>query len=318
MKKDLISISDLSQEEILPLFDLALKVKASKVGGGILRGKTLAMIFEKPSLRTRVTFEVGMTQLGGHAIYLGPNNIQLGKRETVADGAQNLSRWVDGIMARTFAHRTVLELAQHATVPVINGLTDEEHPCQALTCGLTLIERQPGTSARERSSGLRGQRLVFVGDGNNVAHSLMLMCPMLGMDFVIACPEGYAPKPHIAEAARRLAAEHRTSFEIMTDPHRAVRGGDVIYTDVWASMGQEAEQEARARVFRPYQVNSTLVKGAKTDCLVTHCLPAHRGKEITNDVLDGPQSIALDEAENRLHIQKAVLITWMAAVHRMA
>jgi len=311
VKKDLLSISDLSPEQILDLFDLALKVKAGKVGQGVLWGKTLAMIFEKPSLRTRVTFEVGMTQMGGHAVYLGPKDIQLGKRETVADGARNLSRWVDGIMARTFAHQTVLELAQNATVPVINGLTDEEHPCQALACGLTLIERQPGTSVEEKSAHLKGQRLVFMGDGNNVAHSLMLMGPKLGMDFVIACPEGYAPKPHIAEAARELAGEHQTSFEILADPHRAVRGADVIYTDVWASMGQEAEQEARTRLFRPYQVNSTLVGEAAPDCLVTHCLPAHRGEEITDDVLDGPHSIALDEAENRLHIQKAILITWM-------
>ncbi|HIE03294.1 MAG TPA: ornithine carbamoyltransferase, partial [Candidatus Latescibacteria bacterium] len=248
------------------------------------------------------TFEVGMYQLGGFAVYLAPGDIGLGKRESVADVARNLSRWVDGIMARTFAHRTVVELAQYATVPVINALTDREHPCQALACGLTMLEHWGDT---------KGRKLVFVGDGNNVAHSLMLLCPLLGMDFTIACPEGYEPKGGVLQKAELLARKYGTSVEITHDPHRAVRDADIIYTDVWASMGQEAEREKRLKVFRPYQVNAQLLSEAKPECLISHCLPAHRGEEITDEVLDGPQSVALDEAENRLHVQKALLIELM-------
>ena len=302
MKKDLVSISDLSSQEIGSLFTSALEIKAGKQGHRALPDKTLAMIFEKPSLRTRVTFETGMTQMGGHAIYLGPADIQLGKRESVPDGARNLSRWVDGIMARTFSHRTVVELAETATIPVINALTDREHPCQALACGLTLLERK---------SDLEGLKMVFVGDGNNVAHSLMLMAPKVGMDFVLACPKGYESDEDISADARQLASEHGTTFEITHDPHQAVPRADVIYTDVWASMGQEDEREVRAQVFQPYQVNQKLLEEAKEGCLVTHCLPAHRGEEITDEVLDGPQSVAFDEAENRLHIQKAIMMRLM-------
>lgn len=302
MEKDLVSILDLSAQEIASLFTSALEVKAGKQGGGAMQGKTLAMIFEKPSLRTRVTFETGMTQMGGHAIYLGPGDIRLGKRESVPDVARNLSRWADGIMARTFSHRTVVELAKTATVPVINALTDREHPCQALACGLTLLEHR---------SDLKGLRMLFVGDGNNVAHSLMLMAPKVGMDFVIACPKGYEPDAEIGAQAQRLASEHGTTFEITHDPHQGVRRADVIYTDVWASMGQEEEREVRSKVFHPYQVNRELLEEAKEDCLVTHCLPAHRGEEITDEVLDGPQSVAFDEAENRLHVQKAIMIRLM-------
>ena len=299
MKKDLISVADLDAGEVKGLLELAREVKAGRRGKGELSGKTLAMIFEKPSLRTRVTFEVGMFQLGGYAIYLAPGDIGLGKRESVADVARNLSRWVDGIMARTFAHRTVVELAQFATVPVINALTDREHPCQALACGLTMLERWGET---------KGKRLVFVGDGNNVAHSLMLLCPLLGMDFVIACPEGYEPKGGVVQRAELLARKYGTSIEILHNPHEAVKAADMIYTDVWASMGQEAEREERLKVFRPFQVNTKLLSEAKPECLVSHCLPARRGEEITDEVLDGPQSVALDEAENRLHVQKALLI----------
>ena len=302
MRKDLISISDLDVKEVKGLLELAREVKAGRKGKGALSGKTLAMIFEKPSLRTRVTFEVGMYQLGGFAVYLAPGDIGLGKRESVADVARNLSRWVDGIMARTFAHRTVVELAQYATVPVINALTDREHPCQALACGLTMLEHWGDT---------KGRKLVFVGDGNNVAHSLMLLCPLLGMDFTIACPEGYEPKGGMLQKAELLARKYGTSVEITHDPHRAVRDADIIYTDVWASMGQEAEREKRLKVFRPYQVNAQLLSEAKPECLISHCLPAHRGEEITDEVLDGPQSVALDEAENRLHVQKALLIELM-------
>ena len=302
MKKDLVSISDLSAREIADLFDLALAIKAGKQGGGALPKKTLAMIFEKPSLRTRVTFEAGMTQMGGHAIYLGPKDIQLGTRESVPDAARNLSRWVDGIMARTFSHQTVVELAQYATVPVINALTDRVHPCQALAFGLTMLEHR---------SNLKGLRVVFVGDGNNVAHSLMLMAPKVGMDFVLACPKGYESDEQINVEARRLSSEYGTTFEITDDPSQAVQQADVIYADVWASMGQEEEQAVRAKVFRSYQINRELLEKAKDGCLVTHCLPAHRGEEITGEVLDGPQSIAFDEAENRLHIQKAILLRLM-------
>ncbi len=302
MKKDLVSISDLSAQEIADLFDLALAVKAGKQGVGAFPNKTLAMIFEKPSLRTRVTFEAGMTQMGGHAIYLGPKDIQLGTRESVPDAARNLSRWVDGIMARTFSHQTVVELAQYATVPVINALTDRVHPCQALAFGLTMLEHR---------SNLKGLRVVFVGDGNNVAHSLMLMAPKVGMDFVLACPKGYESDEVINAEARRLASEYGTTSEITDDPRQAVQQADVIYADVWASMGQEEEQAIRAEVFRPYQINRKLLEEAKKVCLVTHCLPAHRGEEITGEVLDGPQSIAFDEAENRLHIQKAILLRLM-------
>lgn len=302
MKKDLVSISDLSAQEIADLFDLALAVKAGNQGRGALENKTLAMIFEKPSLRTRVTFEAGMTQMGGHGIYLGPKDIQLGTRESVPDAARNLSRWVDGIMARTFSHQTVVELAQYATVPVINALTDRAHPCQALAFGLTMLEHR---------SNLKGLRVVFVGDGNNVAHSLMRVAPKVGMDFVLACPKGYESDEQINAEARRLASEYGTTFEITHDPYRAVRRADVIYADVWASMGQEEEQAIRAEAFRPYQINRELLEEAKKGCLVTHCLPAHRGEEITGEVLDGPQSIAFDEAENRLHIQKAIMLRLM-------
>ncbi|HID11556.1 MAG TPA: ornithine carbamoyltransferase [Candidatus Latescibacteria bacterium] len=305
MKKDIISIADLVMEEVKDLLELAREVKAGRKGKGALSGKTLAMIFEKPSLRTRVTFEVGMYQLGGYAVYLAPGDIGLDKRESVADVARNLSRWVDGIMARTFAHRTVVELAQFASVPVVNALTDREHPCQALACGLTMLERW---------GDMKGRKLVFVGDGNNVAHSLMLLCPLLGMDFVIACPEGYEPKGGIVQRAEVLARKYGTSIEILHDSHQAVREADIIYTDVWASMGQEAEREERLKVFRPYQVNAQLLSEAKPSCVVSHCLPARRGEEITDDVLDGPQSVALDEAENRLHVQKALLIRLMGTI----
>jgi ornithine carbamoyltransferase len=305
VKKDLVSIADLAPEQITGLLDLALELKAKLKQGKakpLLEGKTLAMIFEKPSLRTRVTFDVGMFQLGGQAVYLGPNDIQLGKRESVADVARNLGRWVDGVMARTFSHQTIVELARNADIPVINGLSDLEHPCQVLAAALSL---------REKRDSLDGLKVVFVGDGNNVANSLMLLSPRLNMDFVIACPEGYKPNRELTEQARAFAQHQGTTVQILPDPHQAVKGADLIYTDVWASMGQEAEAEERRKIFSPYQVNKRLLGSAKPGCLVTHCLPAHRGEEITDEVLDGPNCIALDEAENRLHIQKAILVTLM-------
>jgi ornithine carbamoyltransferase len=299
MKKDLLSIRDLSSDEISTLIDTAVRIKSDIPSYyDRYRGRTVVLIFDKPSLRTRVTFEVAMCQLGGSSLYIPGKDVSLGVRESVADGARNLSRWVDGIVMRTFGHSTIEELALNATVPVINALTDLEHPCQALACLLTL---------RERWGGTRGKRMVFVGDGNNVAHSLMLLAPRVGMDFVMCCPAGYEPDPEIERAARDDGRAAGTSYTLEPDPIRAVRGADLIYTDVWASMGQEEEAEKRAKVFASYRVDKELMAQTGDRALVSHCLPAHRGEEITSEVLDSPRSIAFDEAENRLHIQKAVL-----------
>ena len=307
MKKDLVSIADFTRREVCGFFSLAadLKKKQKKgVAHHLLEGKTLAMIFEKPSLRTRVTFEVGMTQLGGHAIYLSPSDIGLGKRESVADTARNLERWVDGVMARTFSHQVVVDLAAHSAVPVINGLTDLLHPCQVLADLLTVIEHFRLDPA---DPDFRGLPVVFVGDGNNVCNSWINAAAVLGIDFTVACPEGYEPDRGILEAARKKKAAVR----IAHDPRAAVKGARVIYTDVWASMGKEAEAEERRKIFSPYQVNAALVRLAAKDAKVMHCLPAHREQEVTSEVLDGPHSIVLDEAENRLHLQKAVMATLM-------
>ena len=300
--RHLTSIDDLSPAETIGLLRLAQRLKGEWSAGKRtkpLEAQTLAMVFEKPSLRTRATFEIGMTQLGGNAVYLGPGDIQLGKRESVADVARNLSRWVQGIMARTFAHQTVLGLAASATVPVINALSDHEHPCQALAFGQLVLDRR---------GRLDGAKVVFVGDGNNVANSLMLLAAKTGMSFSIACPQGYEPNGQVRERCCALGGECR----IVRDPARAVAEADFVYTDVWASMGQEAEAEKRRRDFQPYQVNAELVSRAPKHALVTHCLPAHRGEEITDEVMDGPQCAAFDEAENRLHVQKAVLLFLMA------
>lgn len=305
MKKDLVSVSDLTREEILDLFRCAKDQKRKqKEGKGEkpLAGKTLAMIFEKPSLRTRVTFETGMTQLGGHAIYLAPSDIGLGKRESVPDVAKNLSRWVDGIMARTFAHQTVADLAKHAAIPVINALSDLEHPCQILADFFTIYERQKH---------LDRIKLVYIGDGNNVCNSLLLAAALLGTSMTVASPRGYEPREEVLSVANRLARESRARIEVLRVPEEAVEGADVVYTDVWASMGQEDEAARRAKLFARYQVNEKLLSNAKEDVMVMHCLPAHRGVEITDEVLDGPNSIVLDEAENRLHIQKAIMVKLM-------
>jgi len=299
--RDLIEIGILSAPEIETIFDLASKIKSDADTARcwpVLAVKTMAMIFEKPSLRTRVSFEVGMTQLGGHAIYLAPSDIQLGRRETIADAARTLDRMCDIIMARTFAHETVTELAEHSRVPVINGLSDLEHPCQALADFLTI---------REKKGDLRKLKLAFVGDGNNVAHSLMLVASKVGTDFAIACPQGYDPLEKVVHAARSFARESGASIDIVRDPHEAAKDADVVYTDVWASMGQEDEAEERARVFAPYQVNAELMKRAKPDAIFMHCLPAHRGSEVTDEVIDSPQSVVFDQAENRLHAQKAIM-----------
>lgn len=301
MKRDLTSIDDLSVEEIHHLLDLATRLKKDVVERRPhpwLRGRTLAMIFEKPSLRTRVTFETGMYQLGGDAIYLAPADIQLGVREPVADIARNLSRWVDIIVARTFAHSSITELAANATVPVINGLSDLFHPCQVLADCLTL---------RELRGNLAGLNVVFLGDGNNMVHSWMRAAAKLDFDFTLVCPPGYEPDAAIhAQAQAKASGKIRVTHDLA----EGVTGADVLYTDVWASMGQEDEAAERSAIFRPYQLNADVVGLADNDAIVMHCLPAHRGEEITAEVVDGPRAVIFDQAENRLHLQKAI-IAWL-------
>jgi ornithine carbamoyltransferase len=298
--RDLISMDDLTAEEVRAVLERAAAMK--RAGGADptrpLAGRVLAMIFEKPSLRTRVTFETGMAHLGGATIYLAPADAQLGTRETIPDAARNLARWVDAIMARTFAHDTVVQLAEFASIPVINGLSDKEHPCQTLADLVTVSERL---------GDFRGRTLAWVGDGNNVCHSLLLGAAKLGLSVRAATPAGFAPSPGIVERAQALARSSGATVEVTEDPGEAVSGADVIYTDVWTSMGQEQEKAERMRRFRSYQVNAALVARAGPKAIVLHCLPAHRGEEITDEVLDGPQSAVLDQAENRLHAQKALL-----------
>lgn len=299
--KHFIAISDFKPEEIQHILDVAVQLKAEWKQGGnrpILSGNSLAMVFQKPSLRTRVSFEMAMHQLGGYAFYLSPDEIGLGKRESVADVARVLSRYVDCIMARVFDHRHIEELAAYSRVPVINGLSDYNHPCQAMADLLTVMEKK---------GALRGLTLAFVGDGNNVATSLAFATAQTGMNFAIATPPGYELPQAVVEKAQAIA--RHTGSHILTthDPTEAVRGADVIYTDVWTSMGQEQEREERMRVFPPYQVNAALVALAKPDVIVEHCLPAHRGEEITDEVADGPHSVLFDQAENRMHAQKAIL-----------
>ena len=295
--KDLLSVADLSRDRLLSLFTLAADLKHGwKTGRRLapLAGRSLALIFEKPSLRTRVTFEVGIVQLGGRAVYLSGGEIGLGTRETVPDVARNLSRWVDGIAARVFSHATVQGLARHATIPVVNGLSDFEHPCQALADYFTLWER---------GVDLGSMRLAWIGDGNNVCHSVLLAGALVGASMVVACPPGYEPDADVQATVRKLGGR----LEITTDARAAATGADVLYTDVWVSMGQEAEREQRREAFSRYQVSETLLGFAKPSALVMHCLPAHRGEEITDAVLDGPRSIVLEQSENRLHAQKAVI-----------
>jgi ornithine carbamoyltransferase len=300
--KHLISVSDLSSEEVWDLLRLAEDLKDEWKDAGnepVLGGKILGMIFQKPSLRTRVSFETGMAQLGGRALYLSPQEIQLGQRESVADVARVLSRYVDGIMARVFAHADVQGLAAYASVPVINGLSDYVHPCQALSDLFTIYERR---------GSLEGLTLTYLGDGNNVAHSLIFAASRVGMEIRVSTPSGFEPDERVVSEARAAGGR----VVLVEDPQSAVKGADVIYTDAWASMGQEDEREARLPRFRPYQVNAELVALAKPDAVVMHCLPAHRGEEITDDVIDGAQSIVLDQAENRMHLQKAILVRLMA------
>jgi ornithine carbamoyltransferase len=302
--RSLVSIADLTAEEMWNIWELATELKRKqKVGEPhrILEGKQLAMIFQKPSLRTQVSFETGMSQLGGHAVYLGPDHIQLGKRESVPDVAQVLGRMVDGIMARVFAHKDVESLAEYAGVPVINGLSDDEHPCQALADLFTIYEKKRH---------LDGVNLAYIGDGNKVAASLLLAGAKVGMNVTLISPDGYEIKSQYVQKAKADAGRSGSKLQFSDDPDD-VAGSDIIYTDTWASMGQETEAEQRARIFKPFQVNAALVKQAGTRPLIMHCLPAHRGQEITDEVMDGPDSVVFEEAENRLHVQKALMALLM-------
>lgn len=299
--RDFISLADFGQDEIRQLLDLAHDLKRQQKMGltsRLLAGRTLAMLFHKHSTRTRVSFAVGMYQLGGQALYLGANELQLGRGETVADTARVLSRYVDAILIRTYSHELVLELAREASVPVINGLTDLLHPTQALADFFTL---------EEKKGRLAGLKLAYVGDGNNVAHSLLIGAAKLGVNISLACPPGYGPKEEIVAVAQQAAAGSGAAISIGTDPREAVAGADAVYTDVWTSMGQEAESAARRTAFAAYQVNAALMALAKPDAVFLHCLPCHRGEEVTAEVVDGPWSVVFDEAENRLHVHKAIL-----------
>ena len=301
-----LSLADLTPGELADLLKLAVELKEEWKNGGnrpLLKGKTLGMLFQKPSLRTRVSFEMGMHHLEGQALYLSPFEIQLGKRESVPDVARVLSRYLDGIMARVFDHADVLTLAEYSRVPIINGLSDYNHPCQGLADFLTIVER--------KGWDLSGRKLAFIGDGNNVATSLLFGATLLGMDFAIAGPHGYKIPSDVWAQGQRFATVSGSHLQASHDPQEVVTGADVIYTDVWTSMGQEEEAEERIRIFAPYQINEALVAGAKPDAIVMHCLPAHRGQEITDAVCDGPQSALWDQAENRMHAQKAILVQLM-------
>ncbi len=298
--KDFIEIHDYTAEEVQEIFELARDMKAQpKKFNDALKGQTLAMIFEKSSTRTRVSFEVGMYQLGGHALFLSARDIQLGRGEPIYDTAKVLARYVDGIMARTFAHKTVTDLAQYANVPVINGLTDLSHPCQAMTDYFTAWEKFGGE--------LKGRKIAYVGDGNNMAHSLMYGAPKVGMHIAIATPGGYAPDPEVVAKAESDAQEAGTRMTITNSIEEAVRDADIVETDVWASMGQEEETEKRRRDFEGWMIDQRLMSMAKKSAIFMHCLPAHRGEEVSADVIDSEQSVIYDEAENRLHIQKAIM-----------
>jgi len=299
--RDLLSITDLTKEEVFLLFELAALLKERQRKGEpqpILEGKTIALLFEKPSTRTRVSFEVGAHQLGAYPLFLSRQDLQLGRGETIADTAKTLERYVDAIMGRVFKQETLEELAAYANIPVINGLSDKEHPCQALGDFFTLWERQRIN---------KSQKFVFLGDGNNVCASLALLSSKLGVPFLHISPPGYELPPSIQEQARQEAEINGATFSFTNDPKEGVKDATVLYTDVWVSMGQEAETEKRKRDFLPYQLNSSLLQLARTEAVVMHCLPARRGEEITDEVMDGPHSIIFDQAENRLHIQKAIL-----------
>ena len=297
----LLSVSDI-KDDVKYILDLAEKIKAGEIEEKPLEGKTLAMIFQKSSTRTRLSFDVGMYQLGGRAIFLSSNDLQMGRGEPISDTAKVLSRFVDGIMIRAIKHSDVEELAEYSDVPVISGLTDLEHPCQALADMLTI---------KEHLGDWKGKKICFVGDGNNVSNSLLLIAPLLGMDMSLACPKGYEPDENIVKTAQEYAEENDTQITITEDIGIALENVDVVYTDVWVSMGDEAKAKQREIDFAPFQVNSDLMSLANDDAIFMHCLPAIRGQEVTADVIDGPQSVVFDEAENRMHAQKAVLYYYM-------
>ncbi|MGZ5442712.1 MAG: ornithine carbamoyltransferase [Thermoanaerobaculia bacterium] len=302
--KDFIEVTDYTADEVLEMFRLAADIKKDKDKyRSALAGQTLAMIFEKSSTRTRVSFEVGMDQLGGHALFLSSRDIQLGRGEPITDTARVLSRYVDGIMARTFAHKTVTDLAEHASVPVINGLTDLSHPCQSMTDYFTAWEKFGGE--------LKGRKMAYVGDGNNMAHSLLVAAPKVGMDIAVATPVDYAPNAAVVEQAQAAAREAGTKVILTNSMDEAIRDADIVETDVWASMGQEAEAEKRNRDFHGWMVDARHMATAKKDAIFMHCLPAHRGEEVSAAVIDSPASVIYDEAENRLHVQKAIMVTLM-------
>ncbi|HWR65739.1 MAG TPA: ornithine carbamoyltransferase [Bellilinea sp.] len=305
MKKDFLAVTDYSPSELQRLLDLAVQLKKERMSSGnapILKGKVLGMVFQKPSLRTRVSFDMGMRHLGGDALYLSPNEVGLGQRESIADVARVLSGYVDAIMARVFEHDHVLQLAKWASVPIINGLSDYNHPCQAMADALTIVEE---------FGALKGLNVTYIGDGNNVAVSLMHICAKLGANFTIANPADFDILPSAVELAKSIAGESGSKLSFLRDPHQAVKDAHVIYTDTWTSMGQEAESKKRELVFPPYQVNDQLVGEARQDVIVLHCLPAHRGQEITDAVADGSHSRLFPQAHNRLHAQKAILVELM-------
>jgi len=300
MKRNLISIKDLTPSELKDVFALTDQLKKNKARfSKVLAGKTLALIFQKPSNRTRVSFEVGMFQLGGHALYLAPNEINLGVRESISDVAKTLSRYIDGIVLRTFEHKNCLEMARASSVPVINGLSDFSHPCQALADLYTI---------KEKKKTFKGITLAYIGDGNNVCNSLLFACAKLGVNVNLGIPSGYEPDSTVLKDSKALAKTNDASINLFNNAADAAKGADVIYTDVWVSMGQEEEAKARREIFKNFQVNADLVKLANKDVIIMHCLPAHRGEEITADVIDGRNSVIFDQAENRMHVQKAILI----------
>ena len=300
-KRDLITVNDLSRKEILDIMKLALKLKKAPLSQKkALKGKTLALIFQKPSNRTRISFEVAAVHLGGYVLYLSPREIKMGRREPVKDVGRVISRYVDGIVARVFSHQDVVDLGRYSDVPVINGLSDFAHPCQALGDLLTILEKKT----------LKNVTLAYVGDGNNVLNSLLMVSAKVGLNMKIATPEKYGPPSDYYEETSKIAKENGASFELSSDPHKAVSDADVVYTDVWVSMGSEEETEQRLKDFQGFQVNEQLMKSANEGALIMHCLPAHRGQEIT-DVIDGKNSVVYDQAENRMHAQKAVLLKLM-------
>lgn len=296
--KDLISINLLTADEVNLIIDESNKIKQGPRNSQVLAGKTLAMIFEKSSTRTRVSFETGIYQLGGNGMYFSSKDLQIGRGETIHDTAKVLSRYVDGIMARTFAYQTILDLAKYSTVPVINGLTDLDHPCQVLSDLFTI---------QEKLGHLKGLTLTYLGDGNNVLHSLLQGCVKVGMNIIYSCPKGYEPLSAVVNEAQQYAVSSGSSISYIPDPSESVKSADIVYTDVWVSMGQENEKAKKLNDLKPYQLNTKLLNKSRQDVLVMHCLPAHRGEEITDEVMDGPNSIVFDQAENRLHTQKAIM-----------